>query len=637
VSQESLEAETPEDGTAGGRWLRRLAIALFLLAVVAAGTAVRGWTTLNDPSIAGQDSRALLKSDPGLLYYVTERIADAGGLPPADFRADPRIEHPGPSDIPAMFSVGQEFVVAWAWLLLGREPPLHLVALWVMAFFASLTVLGVFGLAWELSGRRFAWAAVAALVFLVLQANYRTIGFLLIREDFSLPWLALHLYFLARAVRLGTRAAVFWAAFFFVLAASTWHAMAFVLTIEAMVVLAWSLRTGENPMRHGAAWVFPATVAAGSLVVPVLLAKAFLLGLPMLVVLALWFAAAAERRSASSSPMLRLVAPAALVLLVGLATGLGKLTGFGRSDYSHVLEVMTAKVANLGQLPQDPGSLTFDARLLWQGPFATVDWTYFHGGLGAALAILAVALVWGALGWARGRGDSRLQVLIGVALCAVLAALLVRRMIVLPAMLAPVIGAVSMARLRRPAPRLVLGLLFALYQLPGFWGWISTYRCPWYLPPENGQALAEVVRWIEANVPEDEAICSDYVTGTAVLAHAGNPMLVQPKYETTSSRRRIETFMMEFLAGDLPGFRRLLVEHDCRYVLVSQPFWRDNLYTCGFNAAHGHLPDAKAPCFGFCNPNPQVASTVPGFELVYGPPNLFGGGMMRVYRMTRPR
>jgi hypothetical protein len=39
-------------------------------------------------------------SPPGLLYYLTRRIAEAGGLPLSDFRADPRIEYPETTDVP---------------------------------------------------------------------------------------------------------------------------------------------------------------------------------------------------------------------------------------------------------------------------------------------------------------------------------------------------------------------------------------------------------------------------------------------------------------------------------------------------------------------------------------------------------
>jgi hypothetical protein len=79
----------------------------------------------------------MLRSDPALLYYVTEEIRssiDQARLEPREFHADPRIQHPFLTDVPAEFPVGQEFLVAWAaWTQArwGGEPaPLHVVAWW---------------------------------------------------------------------------------------------------------------------------------------------------------------------------------------------------------------------------------------------------------------------------------------------------------------------------------------------------------------------------------------------------------------------------------------------------------------------------------------------------------------------------
>ena len=65
-----------------------------LIAVVGLGTAIRTQTALSLPTFHRFQPEAMLRSDPALLYYITQRILDSGGLPPADFRADPRIEHP---------------------------------------------------------------------------------------------------------------------------------------------------------------------------------------------------------------------------------------------------------------------------------------------------------------------------------------------------------------------------------------------------------------------------------------------------------------------------------------------------------------------------------------------------------------
>ena len=66
-----------------------------------------------------------------------------------------------------------------------------------------------------------------------------------------------------------------------VLALSTWHAMRFFVTLEAACIVAWFLRTGQNPLAARRAWILPAILAAGALLVPVLRAKWFVLSFCM--------------------------------------------------------------------------------------------------------------------------------------------------------------------------------------------------------------------------------------------------------------------------------------------------------------------------------------------------------------------
>ena len=107
--------------------------ALGALALVILGSDLRLQTALADSNFDAERAEGMLKSDPGLLYYITERILEAGGGVPSDFRSDPRVQHPDLTDLPAEFTVGQEFLVAWARILSGSEEPLHVFAQRVMS------------------------------------------------------------------------------------------------------------------------------------------------------------------------------------------------------------------------------------------------------------------------------------------------------------------------------------------------------------------------------------------------------------------------------------------------------------------------------------------------------------------------
>jgi hypothetical protein len=132
-------------------------------------------------------------------------------------------------------------------------------------------------------------------LYLASPAAYRTAGFVLLREDLSLPLFALHLWLLARAVRRPSVGAWAGCGLAALAALATWHAMTFVVTLELACVFAWLLRTGRSPLAVGRAWIAPAVVAVGSLFVPVLWSKLLLLSVPMQLAVGLGVAAARGR------------------------------------------------------------------------------------------------------------------------------------------------------------------------------------------------------------------------------------------------------------------------------------------------------------------------------------------------------
>ena len=331
------------------------------------GTFLRIRATLGLDGFSYDHAEGLLKSDPGLLYYITKRIIAAGGFVPADFRADPRIEWPLTTDIPGIETVGQEFLVAWASLLFGKDVPLHVVAVVVMSLSASMAAVGVIGLTWELT-RQVRSAVLAAVLYTICLANYRTVGFILIREDLSLPLYALHLWLLARAARVRTPGALVAAALSLIAALATWHAMQFIALIEVSCVYAWFLRHGRNPLAMRGAALSIALFMAGCVVVPVLLAKRTFASPLAAMLLSLLGAELAARRWPVARENPRRVALG--VLVAGVL--LGRFAGSAK-DYSHVYPFVLQKLLRFGVMPADPTAIGFEARLLWQGPFASVS------------------------------------------------------------------------------------------------------------------------------------------------------------------------------------------------------------------------------------------------------------------------
>lgn len=596
------------------------------------GAGLRIRTALRDEGFDAVDARGLLKSDPGLLFYLTQRIADAHGAPPEDFRADPRIEHPGTVDVPATLTVGQEFAVAWAYLLCGRGIPLHVFCVWAMGIWASAAVFGVYGLARELT-RSVGLSMLAAACFVATVANYRTVGWVLMSEDFSVPWFALHLWLLARAARARTPVSILLAGLALGVAVSTWHATSFFFALEAACAFAVFLRSGRNPFAARGSWILPATLLGFACAVPVLRSTGFALSLPMQIVLATWTASWRHWRRP------RLVAWVVLGLAAAASFGAASLLGRGIGDYGHVFALLAAKVERLGVLPEDPRVLPAEVRLMWQGPFSSLEPAALVSFLGIGLLALvpaAVRILRAPRAEAPGAALDLETTLCALAWVSVGVAWLVERTILLPGLLLPVAGVVALAK-RRSRALAAIAWAAVLAQGAHTFEGIASTPIAWYQPPARRAELRELVTRIEELVPEGEAIAADFMTSTAILAHTGHPILFQPKWESKPSRDRVLEMFDAFYYRSPDELRRLLVgKYGCRYLAVDRAFFgiqRASWYAAG-------LP-AGAPVKGtaaelLLSRDSAVLEGIPGYRLLYRSPDRFrfrGGEPTDFYRL----
>jgi hypothetical protein len=605
--------------------MRALAAALGLLAAVLWGAWIRIETARADPAFDAADARGLLRSDPALLAYLTQRIVESGGRLPADFGAEPRIQHPFATDVPAEFPLGLEFLVAWAQLAAPEGVPLHVTALRVSAFLAALVVAGVFAAVAALSGS-LAWAAGAAALALVTPANYRTIGFLWVGEDLALPLFALHLGWLARATRTERTRDWLGAGLLAAAALSTWHALSFVATIEAALLWLAALGSGRSPLaRPRAPWALLPPLLAG-LLVPVLRASAFLLSPCAAFLAALALLALAERRLALSAKRARtglVLATAALVPLLGT---------FSSGVYAHVHHVVLAKLRFLGRYPDDPAALSFDARLLWQGPFETLELE--QGLLWAGWPLVASCVLALAPWPLRRRATGGERLLTAFALASVPAAWMFARLVALAGILLPIAAVLGLARLERRRLAALLLAVLGLCQVAHFADFQRRHRNAWDLPRAARAELSALVEWVGKNVPPDEPILGDFVNSTALLAHTRRPIVLQPKYETDRSRRQAEAFLTAFFHGTSAELAALMRERfRCRTLLVDgHVLWDLARRTAGLRRDE-IAPRPGTAAAAFLADDAAVLASIPGFELAYRGASVPGAD----YRLFRLR
>jgi hypothetical protein len=567
---------------------RGLLASIALLLAVVAGWRMRVWITHSNPAWERDSPVGLLKSDPALLYWFTERIAEDGGSIPDDFARTTSVQWPDEVDARVEFPQLQPWLAANLWRAFGGRTPLHEFCLSLFSFLAALTAVAAFGLALELTRepgaptRRWGPAVVALALFFVLPANWRTTSFVLLGEDVAFPCLAFHLWLLARAARVRSAASFLLCGAFLAAAMAAWHATGFFVAIEAGALLAWTLRSGENPFAARRAWLALVPVAVVGALEPMMRGKLQLLSLPMALAYALLALAWIERRR-RLAPLARTgVALGVVAATLGLGLLLARALGGGLGDYSHVFRLIAAKLANLGVKPRDPATLPFEVRILWQGPFDTLQgralWLHLGTALlgGALLAALALPA------WVRGRGDSRSAMLALAGAVALLATWLIQRTEILAGFLLAVASAVALVRTTdargggaKAAAALALLLPPAWIFFvgpPGKPSFVAYYRAtPAWYHPRIVEEYRAAIDAVERLVPKDAPVAADEILSTAILAHARRPILVQPKYEWKAARARLEEFRTAATLGTPQQLADFLRSKRCRHLLFD---WR---------------------------------------------------------------
>ncbi len=573
--------------------------------------------TLADPGFDASDARGLLRSDPAVLFHFVDSILRAGGLP-AEFPAHARLEAPDPMSIPALFPLGPEFLIALFHAAFGADQPLHISCLWFSSIAAACAAFGIALLARECGlGRH--QALLAAGLALLLPGNQRTLGFLLVGEDYSFPLWLLHLGLALRAVRTRSGSMALASALTLLGSLSSWHAASFFLSVELGLsfALCWAHRLQPLATRNGRTAV--ALVALGSLAVPMLRHTAFALSLPMALACGMAVGGTRVRQ--------------ALSVLAVLGAGLlwAASSGAGSGEYSHVFGLLAAKARHLFELPADPRELSPEVRLMWQGPFASLSPLTLLSLLGVG----SLALLTSARGTVQairdGRRDPALALLGSLFFVGVLLALAIERVVILPAALAGVLLVRTLAQ--RPSWLLALLFVQALAALAHFHAW----RNPWYQPPIRRAELRSAIAAVERLTPKDARILTDFVNGPALLAHTGRGILLQPKWETRRSRSRIEEFLALYFHGQPEELSRFMRDKGAEYLLVDRA-----TLTLGMCYAAGLAPTAALPAGSPAALLGQFGAgaqpSLPGWELVYeSPPTLLfsDGSPSRLFRLYR--
>jgi hypothetical protein len=365
--------------------------------------------------------------------------------------------------------------------------------------------------------------------------------------------------------------------------------------------------------------LFAAVLGVTAFCVPVLRVKLFLLSPAYLALTAMTLAPWLDRFvSAGAAGAARAAIHIAWVaVLVGSARVVA--TMLGADDYNHVVDLMVAKLRYLGQRPADPALLSFDVRMLWQGPFATGYPIRLASGLGVlALGVPAAGLI-SLRSWWRGHGDPLGPVLAAFACALLVLALLVDRVQAVAGVLAPAVTAVTLrAFFADVEMRRWLGIGAGLLAVQAALVWYmigNVGRKLWY-DTGHQAALVEAIRFIRSDLPPGAVIATDYVTSSALLAHTDARVVLQPKYETNRSRRRIERFESAFHFESPSTFAQVLRdEFDADYLLVDAAVLMFTRYEAGVSPTAGKATANTAAAMLLSGKGREL-ERIPGYRLI---------------------
>ena len=531
-------------------------------------------------------------------FFATHPVSDWGQL-----RHDRNVQYPDAIDDWAEFTVAMEAPVGvlYRWLELGSPLPatrgegqgegnpaasphpvplpggegahawipFHVFVVWYACLVSSLSLFAVFFLAralWRSDGS----GLFASALYAALYPSYgRTVKNLFLREDFAIPLIIFALFFTVRALQDQKKRHQIPAALFWLAALASWHLTQFVMAPFVVAAVLVYLGRGETPRRP---W-FVLTLAAGSVLVPVLRAKQLFLSPTMCVLyaltLAVWIDGGRKR---------------ATIIFAGWAAvwlTLSWLLQKSYGEYAHVYQLFFYKLRFLGQRPDNPAMLPWEARVLWEGgAFNTAEWGEFWRSLkwcGPLGLVAAIRLA------SRKTDACATNIFIVFTLLLAPLAWMVLRYFTFLGFAAAVLAAGLMAGSIRWKLAIFAAVAWQLMTLN-------------FQPLDRQQpAPAEyrpIVRWLQEHTPTNAVLLAAISESPVFLAHTERPIIMHSKFENARIRERYRE-MLEAMYGSEEQFYAFARKYGADYFV----------YDVGFT--HGGLESRryKADKLGPLDPN----------------------------------
>ncbi len=537
-----------------------------------------------------------------LLFHYADLSAKGKPIPTVDRRA----QYPQGLEVKKELSLGKGIAAAALYKAVGRPAPFRDFVRRFDAAWFCLGILAAFLVVVEMGGGHVGALMAAAFYALSVPSVARSTGMEFSRENFALPLIFLHWWFLLRARRQG-KLLVYSipAGVLLAVAAATWDVtQLYILLIGALAALGLLFGKGDFNLVRRFLPGMPFLAVAG-FAVPYLIDHQFLFSWGML----MWYSLAAALLATACCRKRRPALPAFVLLAVFASLAcfvLSRTTYPG--TYSHFARLFLAKLRYFNVKPLDPAKLTYEARILWTpalhsatssylGSHPISDFTLLFLIGSAPLALLIRS-------WFQGKAaDDDKAFLYWLAVFFLLYLLFVRMQVFLAFFVACLIGLglrlfTSLTPRRKPRA-LVTGAWF-LFVMLGLLGQLQAYNflseatayyrgqpiTPLsfrgvYKVARTGnpyRANQELVNWLRNNTEKNAVVLAGFTLESTIFADAERAIVLHPKFESEEMRSKVRQYLEALFSDNEKDFHDFCIQHEVDYYVLHPGVFAGDLY-----------------------------------------------------------
>ncbi|TET80293.1 tetratricopeptide repeat protein [candidate division TA06 bacterium] len=494
--------------------------------------------------------KPLYVSDSAMRYRYANMVSRGEQIP----EVDKKLQAPEGLKVRSLLFLFQDKTIGLTYRIFSAFNPrvsFDLYLKWFVCIFSSLPVVAVFFVGSSVWKNRMSGLIAAAFYAVSIPSFERVIGHYL-REEFALPFLFFSLYFFLGSIghsqnRKAANAYGFFAGVFTFLALSSWHLSSFyfLVFLVGVAIVAFS-RADLKPVMRPTLYVVGFAVLAGFLNEP-LRTRLFLASFSAVIGYCLVVTYAASLRFR----MDRRTAAGVLIPLIIVSLVLVALLSPNRGEYGHVYSLVFSKAQFLLDKPDDPGSLSRDARLLWLGPFQSPSLFSFLYGFGAI--ILASIYPLGVLlrRWVRRRATQSQEIILFMSLVFFLLFLFIRRLEIFAVFFIVVLIAGIYELLRGKGLFIALSLLSIIFAFEAFKA--TTHLRPSPItetlgrikrpqverPSIHDRDRTEIFRWIERFTRADAVFLARFAVSPMIVTYGQRTAVLHSIFETKHIREKV--------------------------------------------------------------------------------------------------